>query len=84
VHSEPAECRQRQHRRPALRVGLDQEVAAVVVVKGKFSQADYQVPFVLASVVSQSRHRSVDVLATGGERLAHHLDVPDVATLAAW
>ena len=83
VHPEPAERGQRQHRRPSLRVGLDQQVAAVVVAKRKFGQADHEVPVVLASVVPQPRHRGVDVLATGGERLAHHLDVPGVATLAA-
>ena len=83
VHPEPAERGQRQHRRPSLRVGLDQQVAAVVVAERKLGQADHEVPAVLASVVPQPRHRGVDVLATGGERLAHHLDVPGVAILAA-
>ena len=37
----------------------------------------------LPSVVPQPRHRGVDVLAIGGERLTHDLDVPSVAILAA-
>ena len=82
VHAEPAQRGQRQHRRPSLRVGLDQQVPAVVVAKRKFGQADDEVPFVLASLVLQPPQRGVDVLGTGGERLAHDLDVPGVAILA--
>ena len=83
VHPEPAERGQRQHRRPSLRVGLDQQVPAVVVAKRKLGQTDDEVPVVLASLVVQPRHRGVDVLGTGGERLAHDLDVPGAAILAA-
>ena len=63
VHTEPAERGQRQHRRPSLRVGLDQQVPAVVVAKRKLGQADDEVPFVLTSLVPEPRHRGVDVLA---------------------
>ena len=83
VHPQPAQRGQRQHRCPSLRVGLDQQVAAVVVAKRKLGQADDKVPFVLASMVVQPRHRGVDILRTGGERLAYHLDIPGAAIFTA-
>ena len=83
MHAQPAERGQRQHRRPSLRVGLDQEVTAVVVVERKLGQTDHEVPFVLSSLVPQPRHRGVDVIGTDGERLAHDLDVPSVTTTLA-
>ena len=76
AHPNPAQCRQRQHRAPTLRVGLDQQVPPVVVVERKLGQTDHDVPLVLARLVPQPIHRGLDVLAPGGERLAHDLDVP--------
>ncbi|MFL6019799.1 MAG: hypothetical protein ACJ74A_01550 [Gaiellaceae bacterium] len=52
MQSEPAQCGQRQHRSPSLRVGLDQQVPAVIVAKRKLGQPDDEVPFVLPSMLS--------------------------------
>ena len=53
-------------------------------MEGQLGQADHDVPLVLTSLVPQPIHRGVDVFTTGGERLAHDLDVPRVAILTAW
>jgi hypothetical protein len=54
VHAKPAERGQGQHRRPMLRVSLDQQVSAVTVAKRKFGESDDQIPFVCMSLVRQS------------------------------
>jgi hypothetical protein len=82
VHPDPAERREREHRGPALRVGLDQQVATVAVAKGKLGDADHQVPLMLVDTVRQPGQRGLRVLTADGERLADHGDVPCPPILA--
>jgi hypothetical protein len=83
VHTESAERGQRQHGPASLRVGLDEEVPAVVAAKRQLGQADDEVPFVLARLVPQPRQCGVDVLAPDGKRFVHDLDFPGAAILTA-
>jgi hypothetical protein len=82
VGAKPAEGGEGQHRRPVLRVGLDQQVSAVVVAKRKFRESDDHIPLMFVSLVSQSGQRSVHVLTSDRERLADHLEVPVAPILA--
>lgn len=65
-----------------LGIGRDQQVPAVVVVEGKLSQPDNQIPVTLASLVLQPTQRDLDVLRAGGERLTQDGHVPRVAAVA--
>ena len=76
VHAETAQCGQGQHRGPLGRIGLDQEVVAIVVSERKFREPDDEVPSMVMSLGLQSRQRGLHVLTCGREGLADHLDVP--------
>jgi hypothetical protein len=54
VHAEPAKCGQGQHRRPLLRIGLDQEVSAVAVAEWELGEPDDEVPSMVASLRRQA------------------------------
>ena len=53
-----------------------------LVANGKLGQPDHEVPLMVLSLVAQTRQRGVDILGTGGERLADDLDVPGALMLA--
>jgi hypothetical protein len=65
-----------------LRVGLDQQVAAVTVTERELRESDDHVPPTLVSMLGQSGQRGVRVLTGDRERLADHLEVPVAPTLA--
>ncbi|WP_217702648.1 hypothetical protein [Nocardioides guangzhouensis] len=63
-------------------VSFDEEIPTVVVANGKLGKPDHEVPLMVVSLVAQTRQRGVDILGTGGERLADYLDVPGAVMLA--
>jgi hypothetical protein len=81
VHAQAAQRGQRQHGGSPFRIGLDQQVPALVVVERQFGQADHEVPVLLARPALKPVHGGVDILGASRERLAHDRDVPGVAAV---
>jgi hypothetical protein len=83
MDAKPAQGGQRQHRRAPLWVSSDQQIPTVVLVaQRKLGQADNDVPVMRASVLSQPRHRGLDVFAIIRERRADNVNVPGVVIVA--
>ena len=83
MHADATQCRKRQHRPLALRVGVDEQVPATFVAKRELGESDDDVPFAPTSLVLQPAQRGLDILGPDGERLAQDFHVPVAASVTA-